>query len=399
MTQAEPAFRRVLALYPDHVEAGLHLARLLALRGDRAAMDSLVGPLLSALPAPGGQGLRLRVLRAAVVGDSAAAAALVPEVAALAEGDIVETVGLVASMAGDLDGAARLARLLAGPAHPPRWRVTAHVQLAYLATAEGRWVEARRELEAAGRDDPVMTLLARAFLSALPWLPLPAAERDSVRRELAAWDPSRLTSVSISLYPMLPDLAPGLRAFGLAALASLNGDSDGARAGGAALAALGPLAAPRPRDWELAANARALAALAGGDAGRALAALDGLRPGAGSASFARTYLYTHALERWLRAEALRRAGRAREALDWYGTFTQYLGLMDVPFLAPAWLRQGQVLEGLGERAEARAAYQRVLARWRRADPLLEPLVREAQEGLARLSQPTSPASASRTRRP
>lgn len=386
MAQAEPAFRRVLALYPDHVEARLHLARLLALRGDRAALDSLVGPLLSALPPQGGQGLRLRVLRAAVTGDTAAAAALVPEVAALAEGDILETVGVVASMAGDLDGAARLARLLAGPAHPPRWRVAAHVQLAYIATAEGRWIEARRELEAAGRDDPVMALLGRAFLSALPWLPLSAAERDSVRRELAAWDPSRLTPVSLSLYPMLPDLAPGLRAFGLAALASVNGDSDGARAGFAALAALGPLAAPRPRDWELAANARALAALESGDAGRALSALEGLRPGAGSASFARTYPYTHALERWLRAEALRRAGRAREALDWYETFTQYLGLVDVPFLAPAWLRQGQVLEELGQRAEARAAYQRVLARWWRADPLLEPLIREAQEGLARVSR-------------
>jgi len=48
------------------------------------------------------------------------------------------------------------------------------------------------------------------------------------------------------------------------------------------------------------------------------------------------------------------------------------------------LLRAAAFEQLGRRAEARQEYQEVLSQWRSADPSLQPFVRQAQQGLARL---------------
>jgi tetratricopeptide (TPR) repeat protein len=48
------------------------------------------------------------------------------------------------------------------------------------------------------------------------------------------------------------------------------------------------------------------------------------------------------------------------------------------------LLRAAAFEQLGRRAEARQAYQEVMSQWQAADPSLQPFVRQAQQGLARL---------------
>jgi serine/threonine-protein kinase len=48
------------------------------------------------------------------------------------------------------------------------------------------------------------------------------------------------------------------------------------------------------------------------------------------------------------------------------------------------LLRGAAYERLGRRAEAREEYRQVLAQWRRADPVLQPFIQQAQRGLARV---------------
>jgi tetratricopeptide (TPR) repeat protein len=87
--------------------------------------------------------------------------------------------------------------------------------------------------------------------------------------------------------------------------------------------------------------------------------------------------------RFLRAELLARAGREREALAWYRTIGE-VPIWDWAYLAPAELRQGEILERLGDRARAERHYARAVALWHGADPSLQPLVREARLALDRL---------------
>jgi len=50
------------------------------------------------------------------------------------------------------------------------------------------------------------------------------------------------------------------------------------------------------------------------------------------------------------------------------------------------LLRGAAYEQLGRRAEAREEYQQVLAQWGGADTTLQPFVRQAEQGLARLGE-------------
>jgi tetratricopeptide (TPR) repeat protein len=88
-------------------------------------------------------------------------------------------------------------------------------------------------------------------------------------------------------------------------------------------------------------------------------------------------------ERWLRAEALTATGRAREALPWYASLSEH-SVFDLPYIAPAHLRRGEICERLGEREQAIGHYRRVVELWANADPELRPMVAQAEQGLARL---------------
>jgi serine/threonine-protein kinase len=69
-----------------------------------------------------------------------------------------------------------------------------------------------------------------------------------------------------------------------------------------------------------------------------------------------------------------------EAL-WTGGFDSRWGM-----LGRVRLLRAAAFEQLGRRAEARQEYQLVLSQWRTADPSLQPFVRQAQQGLARLGE-------------
>ena len=56
------------------------------------------------------------------------------------------------------------------------------------------------------------------------------------------------------------------------------------------------------------------------------------------------------------------------------------------------LLRAAAFEQLGRRAEARQEYQDVLSQWRAADPSLQPFVRQAQQGLARLGEAAGPST-------
>jgi hypothetical protein len=57
-----------------------------------------------------------------------------------------------------------------------------------------------------------------------------------------------------------------------------------------------------------------------------------------------------------------------------------------PLYVLATLERARIAERLGERNLAAESYQQVVDFWRRADPELQPYVREAQDGLARLTR-------------
>jgi hypothetical protein len=75
----------------------------------------------------------------------------------------------------------------------------------------------------------------------------------------------------------------------------------------------------------------------------------------------------------LRAESLVALGRDDEAHGWLAGFGVLSGT-EYTYLAPVYLRLGQIHDRRGEREEAMHFYGRFLARWAEADGGLQPLV-------------------------
>ena len=90
-----------------------------------------------------------------------------------------------------------------------------------------------------------------------------------------------------------------------------------------------------------------------------------------------------ALDRFYRAELLRRLGRADEARGWYASMAQR-ATYELPYVAPSQLQLAKLAEARGDREGARRHFQNFVDTWRGADPELLPLVEEARRRLAKL---------------
>lgn len=80
-------------------------------------------------------------------------------------------------------------------------------------------------------------------------------------------------------------------------------------------------------------------------------------------------------------------GDDRTAASLYERWTR-TGLAG-PFAVRSSLEHARIAERLGDRTTAARLYQFVLDAWRNADPVLQPYVREAREGVGRLTKPRS----------
>ncbi len=135
---------------------------------------------------------------------------------------------------------------------------------------------------------------------------------------------------------------------------------------------------------DFARGVRAELAMMNGDVAGALREVEGLQH--------ETYYVTafafpelsQARERFLRGETLARLGRAEEALPWFGSFAEF-SPYDMLYSAIGLKRRGELLDSLGRKPEAAAAYREFLALWEDADPELQPIVREARAALTAVS--------------
>ena len=84
-------------------------------------------------------------------------------------------------------------------------------------------------------------------------------------------------------------------------------------------------------------------------------------------------------------ELLEARGDLTGAAAWYGN-AGWVGLHDIAYVAPGQIRRGMLLERLGRRDEARAAYQRALRFWQTPDPEFRPLADSAAQRLAALTR-------------
>jgi hypothetical protein len=274
-------------------------------------------------------------------------------------------------------------RLLAKLVRAPEERSLCHIGLAHLELAHGRYDAAREELAAAAGarpddGDPAWALELRALFAVLPFVPVERDELLSVRDELLRWDASGVAPRRNQVLAVHNGHHAILREHLIGLVSARLGDADRGMAAAIALDHAEHSSSQRGFAALLAGSVRASVAAAGGRADDALAILEGRRVDLWYQHTVTSPFFSCAYDRYLRAELLRRCGRADEAARWYATLGES-SPYDLIFLAPAHLRQAQLREEAGDSALAALHYARCARLWKNSDTRFAPVVAEAKE--------------------
>ena len=378
-TEARTAFQRVIALDPDNAEALVHLARIAYTQGRRDEVDSLMRRVLALVPDR--EVLELRAFRAFALGDAQGQKRVTNELLA-APGSVPAVTALeVAVFADDLEGAERFGALLTDDEHSADVRGFGYRLLAQTAAARGQWRAAQRQLASAARFDSTTALELRARLVVLPFLPLARADLESTRAALLAWHPSVSESADAIHFKSHLGLHPSLRTYFLGLVSVRLGDTTAAVAYARELERAGDRSTRNTVALARATFARSIRARVADAAGEPERALDLLTRAQWQPIASDVMI--EALDRYYRAELLRRLGRTDEASGWYGSMAQR-ATYELPYVAPSQLQLAKLAEARGERDEARRHYVSFVDSWRLADPELSPVVDDARARLAKL---------------
>jgi tetratricopeptide (TPR) repeat protein len=378
---AREGFERALALDPENADVIWWLVAIAATERRLPALDSLTNRLLQ-LDAVPWMGRNAQGLRAIMMGDTAAEARFVADLRVRPDPWAAPSAGLVAWLTGDLSAGRRFWRLITEPYRSWGYRVMAHVTLAKIELTNGRWSAASTELDALDPLDRAAALEHRAFYALTRFLKAPRSELMALRDSLRRWDPASARADGDGLIAVHRPAHPYLRLYLLGMLSARLGEPSEALGYAAELeradssSPLGGFAADQGQ------FVRAEVAWMGGRRQEALALLDQARYWTtdsrmhmmGDSPF---FLQLH--ERFARAELLYELGRYEDARPWYRAMSY-----DFLYTAPAHLRLAQIYERQGTWWKAFEHYSSFLELWRDSDPALQPLVKQAQDAMARL---------------
>jgi tetratricopeptide (TPR) repeat protein len=288
---------------------------------------------------------------------------------------------LLASYLEDLERAEEFTRFSIRPSLPPRIRATAHLVLAELGAAGGRWTAANQELAAVARlGQADSALVRRALAASLPFLGVPREDVRRIRSEVQRWSPGR--DASKPLPQSIRPIAPHLRLYLLGLLSTRLGSTAEALRLASELETLPAPPESRAVVRSLARTIRADVATESGRTDEGLTLLDDVR---GQIPFELLGLpyFSEEHARYLRSRLLFQAGRDEEALRLVeNAFAGTPG--ELYYLAPAHLLQAEIQQRLGNREAAAEQYSRFIALWRSCDEPLRPMVEGARTQLAQL---------------
>ena len=378
---SQAAFERALALDPVHLPALVHLARLAAAPRRVARLDSLrarLAPLAMGLE----ESLELDALRWFTGESSAERMRVVTNLSALGTRRVGRMLPALASSTEDLGAVLAIVRALDAQERDAAADVRIILFGAELELARGRWRAANTALDRVAEQSPSVAAQYRGAFAAATWFPIGAEELTRVRAAVAR-EPAVAGSPGLQHFvDPKSGLFPEQRAYVLARLSARAGDSSAALRALEDARAGGPLAADPDAIATLTQQIRAQLLARRGRADEALRLVGGrVLPVATSLPTLPSFRTADA--RFLRAELLRMVGRDDDALAMYATFPDPNGY-DLMYLAPAHLRQAEILDRRGDRAAARAHFQRFVALWAECDPELRPQVDAVRRRLAAL---------------
>ncbi|NNG16386.1 MAG: protein kinase, partial [Gemmatimonadales bacterium] len=387
LTESRDAFERVLEYEPNDPTSLIHLARIAVVEQRFDDVDTIIQEFLTQSPGSDRE-LELLALQAFAKNDSEMVDRVLDRLKRATDIPVAMAALDVAAWGQHPRGTERLATILTQPTRSSQVRGIGHAWLAHTMLSTGRWQAARAQLDAYARLDPATALEFRAALAMLPFLPTPASEIEALLQELRRVDPSRIPAAGgnpfvyfnphHAVHPLVLEYLKGQLAARVGKTAEAQEHANRLRSI-AVPEGSGTLATDFASSIESQASYRA------GRPNEALKLIEQVRSETFYQGTLTSPLRAGAFERFWRAELLNEAGREQEALAWYRQISN-ISVYELVYLPISHLRQGEIHDRLGENAIAIDHYAKFIDLWRDADEALQPLVRDAEERVAQLSQ-------------
>jgi tetratricopeptide (TPR) repeat protein len=385
--EAREAWTRVSILDPGLIASPVHLARIAAGERRLAELDSLLRQIVVAQPSveadrPGATRdpeLELTTLQAFAHGDSAAEESALARLASASDLTAVLSAMEVTLYSGNLDGSRQVTSVLTTPDRSTAARAIGHVALAYIAAGMGQFKRAEAELDRVRSFDPELAVETGVMLAITPLREADTTRLRALRGELG--------KLSFARRPIPPEEATWFSAGGhyrpwigryLAGVLDAQLGQEGQALQAAEELDRSASQAPSPAEVaNLANGVRAEVARRHGFPPTMPPGLAPLHLEVDYLTAMPSPVLALARPRWLLAEALAKNGRPDDALTWYASVGQFSNF-EVFLVAPSHLRQAQLLEQLGRRAEAARHYATFAQLWKDADPEYVKLVADAR---------------------
>jgi DNA-binding SARP family transcriptional activator/TolB-like protein len=358
IVEARPVFEQLLELDPTNTDAVVHLARIAAVEGRQKAAIDLEKRARSLVSAP--NVLERYASHVFSLGDSPGVKYVRRDLerSTPKHGPTLHSID-VAIDADDVFGTAAFARTLIDESMSASSRGFGRRLLAHAALAQGRWVEARAELDTAVVSERASSLEQLALAAALPFIPVSAAELRTIRDTLARWTVDH--EVDSLIVQQHAGLHAPIRTYCIGLMSVRLGEFDAAARAAAELGSQVADVRAARLSRTLSKSLYARIAAAQGRAQEALIRLDEANWEGAAEVFA-----AEAADRFLRATLLESLGRTREAADWYSSIAQRAAY-ELPYLAPAELRLARMEQARGRRVAAATHLARAQALWSNAD--------------------------------
>ena len=371
--ESRPMFERALRGAPDVEPMVLHLMELALYQADYQAFDRYAQQIDSTKPAA----IRRIAVRRYADADANGRAEIEKSLKTARDGDLFVVASGLAQFREELLAADRLSELLTSSERVAHVRGSGHLLRAQFALARGQWEVAKTHLRELADAYPGVALAHEALYASIPIFNVDDQQLQALRTRLTEWKAESEDSIHAPTVYLAAHngMYPVLRHYLLGVLAARAGDRTAAARAADALAAVTDSSA-LPLARRLASAVRAHAAFHQNDAAGALKLLERAPVDANLDLVYNSIFWNGAVERFLRAEALRALKRDIEAKSWYASLAE--GRNEVFLAAPAHLRLAEIAEGAGQRDTAAVHYRKFAELWRSADPAMAPHLQKAR---------------------
>ncbi|HUP89880.1 MAG TPA: hypothetical protein VM100_11030, partial [Longimicrobiales bacterium] len=317
--ESKPMFERAVQAAPDVEPMVLHLMELALYKRDWDNFDRLAKRVDATKPAS----LRRIMVRDYTTADAAQRAELEAKLTSAKDGDVFVIATGLAQFSRDLPAAERVARILTLPTRPLYVRAAGLLAIAQYQAARLNWSAARATLAQLASINEAYALEHEALWASMPFLEVPKQELQAIRARVQKWNAAAADSVhQPNVYLGAHNgVHPLLRFYLLGVMDARLGDYASAERQASALSVVSD-SVRASFAHRLATAVRAHADFARKDYTGVLERLDNTRVDADLDLVYNSVFWNGAVERFVRAEALRALNRSAEADPWYASLME-----------------------------------------------------------------------------